>query len=48
MKRKFSFLCKIVSEFKLCGTQVCMVLLPGFSVVVKDSDYLAWGLLEAR
>lgn len=33
MKRKFSFLCKIVSDFKLYGTQICMVLLPGFSVI---------------
>ena len=48
MKRKFSFLCKIVGDFKLYGTQICMVLLPGFSVIVKDSDYLACGLLEAR
>lgn len=39
MKSKLSFLCKIIKDFNLQGTQICKVLLPGFLVIVKDTEY---------
>lgn len=39
---------KIQSCLKLHRTQICMAPFIGVLVIVKDAEYLAWGLLETR